>query len=83
MLTAEVHERLWVPPGCAHGFLVVSDLADFHYKVSAPYSPTNERSLRWDDLTLSITWPIEIGISPLVSPKDAIAASFEDCEKYD
>ena len=83
MLTAEVHERLWVPPGCAHGFLVVSEIADFHYKVSAPYSPTNERSLRWDDPTLSITWPIESGISPLVSPKDAIAASFEDCEKYD
>jgi dTDP-4-dehydrorhamnose 3,5-epimerase len=83
MLTAEAHERLWVPPGCAHGFLVVSDIADFHYKVSAPYSPTNERSLRWDDPTLSITWPIEIGISPLVSPKDAIAAPFEDCEKYD
>jgi dTDP-4-dehydrorhamnose 3,5-epimerase len=61
----------------------VSDLADFHYKVSAPYSPATERSLRWDDPTLSITWPIEIGISPLVSPKDAIAASFEDCEKYD
>jgi dTDP-4-dehydrorhamnose 3,5-epimerase len=83
MLTAEVHERLWVPPGCAHGFLVVSEIADFHYKVSSAYSPADERSLRWDDPTLSITWPIEIGISPLVSPKDAIAASFEDCEKYD
>ena len=83
MLTAEVHERLWVPPGCAHGFLVVSEIADFHYKVSSAYSPVDERSLRWDDPSLSITWPIEIGISPLVSPKDAIAAPFEDCEKYD
>ncbi|MCE9587125.1 MAG: dTDP-4-dehydrorhamnose 3,5-epimerase [Verrucomicrobia bacterium] len=82
-LTAEVHERLWVPPGCAHGFLVVSEIADFHYKVSSPYSPSDERSLRWDDPTLSITWPLDIGISPLVSQKDAIAASFEDCEKYD
>jgi len=83
MLTSEVHERLWVPPGCAHGFLVVSDIADFHYKVSSPYSPSNECSLLWNDPTLAIEWPLEIGISPLVSPKDAIATSFEECEKYD
>ena len=82
MLTSEAHERLWVPPGCAHGFLVVSELADFHYKVSAPYAPETERALRWDDATLSINWPIEPGISPIVSPKDAIASSFEECEKY-
>jgi dTDP-4-dehydrorhamnose 3,5-epimerase len=83
MLTADAHERLWVPPGCAHGFLVVSDTADFHYKVSAPYSPKDECSLRWDDHKLSIQWPLEIGITPMVSPKDAAAASFEECEKYD
>ena len=83
LLTADAHERLWVPPGCAHGFLVVSDTADFHYKVSAPYSPKDERALRWDDPKLSIQWPLEIGITPTVSPTDAIAASFEDCEKYE
>jgi dTDP-4-dehydrorhamnose 3,5-epimerase len=82
MLTSEAHERLWVPPGCAHGFLVVSDLADFHYKVSSPYAPETERALRWDDPTLSINWPLEVDILPIVSPKDAIAASFEECEKY-
>lgn len=82
MLTSEAHERLWVPPGCAHGFLVMSDLADFHYKVSSPYAPATERSLRWDDPTLSINWPLETGILPLVSAKDAIADSFEKCEKY-
>jgi dTDP-4-dehydrorhamnose 3,5-epimerase len=60
----------------------VSDLADFHYKVSAPYAPTTERSLRWDDPTLDIEWPLDIGISPLVSAKDANAASFAECEKY-
>ena len=83
MLTSESHERLWVPPGCAHGFLVVSDIADFHYKVSSPYAPAAERSLRWDDPTLAISWPIQIGIAPIVAAKDAAAASFVECEKYD
>ena len=82
-LTADAHERLWVPPGCAHGFLVVSDTADFHYKVSAPYRPDTERSLLWNDPDLAITWPLEIGIDPIVSAKDASAASFKECEKYE
>lgn len=82
-LTADAHERLWIPPGCAHGFLVVSETADFHYKVTTPYDPASERSLRWDDRDLGISWPIEIGITPIVSAKDAVAASFADCEKYD
>jgi len=81
-LTADAHERLWVPPGCAHGFLVVSLTADFHYKVTTPYRPDKECSLRWNDADLAITWPIEIGIAPIVSPKDAEAAAFDECEKY-
>ncbi len=83
MLTSDAHERLWIPPGCAHGFLVVSDSADFHYKCTGPYSPADERALRWNDVELGIPWPIEIGIEPTVSPKDAQAARFQDCEKYD
>ena len=82
VLNTETHDRLWVPPGCAHGFLVLSDIADFHYKVSAPYRPDMERSLRWNDPDLAIDWPIDIGLEPIVSPKDAAAASFADCEKY-
>ena len=82
-LTMDTHERLWIPPGCAHGFLVVSDTVDFHYKVTAPYDPATERSLRWDDSELGITWPIEIGANPVVSPKDAAALPFVECEKYD
>ena len=82
LLTADAHERLWVPPGCAHGFLVISDMADFHYKVTALYAPDSERALRWNDPTLGITWPIEIGIEPIISSKDASATSFDDCEKY-
>lgn len=83
ILNTDTHDRLWVPPGCAHGFLVLSDIADFHYKVSSPYRPETERALRWNDPDLSIDWPIEIGLEPIVSSKDASATTFHDCEKYD
>jgi dTDP-4-dehydrorhamnose 3,5-epimerase len=83
ILNTDTHDRLWVPPGCAHGFLVLSDIADFHYKVSTPYRPETECALRWNDPDLSIDWPIEIGLQPIVSSKDATAATFQDCEKYD
>lgn len=83
VLNTETHDRLWVPAGCAHGFLVLSDVADFHYKVSAPYRPDKECALRWNDKTLGIDWPIAIGLEPLVSPKDAIAATFQECVKFD
>lgn len=82
-LTSEIHERLWVPPGCAHGFLVVSQFADFQYKVTAPYNKQAERSLIWNDPTLNINWPLEGIEEIIVSPKDAVAQLFEDCEKYD
>jgi dTDP-4-dehydrorhamnose 3,5-epimerase len=83
VLNTETHDRLYVPPGCAHGFLVMSDVADFHYKATMPYAPATERDLRWNDPDLAIDWPIEIGLQPVVSVKDAEAASFADCEKYD
>lgn len=81
-LTADKHERVWVPPGCAHGFLVLSETADFHYKVTAPYAPASERSLRWDDATVGIKWPLPSGVAPILSAKDAAAPCFEECEKY-
>jgi len=68
-------------PFCAHGFMVLSETCDFFYKVTAPYNPQADRSLRWNDPDLAIDWPIEIGLEPIVSPKDAAAASFADCEK--
>lgn len=82
MLTSEAHERLWVPPGCAHGFLVMSEVADFHYKCTEYYDPSAERSLRWNDPELGIDWPLAVGIDPLVSEKDKVAAGFAECEKY-
>jgi dTDP-4-dehydrorhamnose 3,5-epimerase len=83
VLNTETHDRLWVPPGCAHGFLVLSDIADFHYKVTSAYRPDMERTLVWNDPDLAIDWPIEIGLEPLVSAKDSIAATFAACEKYE
>jgi dTDP-4-dehydrorhamnose 3,5-epimerase len=60
----------------------VSDTTDFHYKVTTPYALEAERALRWDDTTLAIDWPLEIGIEPILSAKDKAAPSFKDCEKY-
>ena len=82
MLTSEAHERLWVPPGCAHGFLVLSEVADFHYKCTNYYQPETERALLWNDATVGVEWPLPVGIDPIVSPKDAAAADFPSCEKY-
>jgi dTDP-4-dehydrorhamnose 3,5-epimerase len=70
-LSEDNHRQLWLPPGMAHGFIVLSDFADMQYKVSgSTYEPAAERSIRWDDTSLDIRWP-DIGIEPLVSPKDA------------
>jgi dTDP-4-dehydrorhamnose 3,5-epimerase len=60
-LSAENRRQLWVPPGFAHGFAVLSDFADFAYKVSGPYSPQDEHVLRWDDPALGIDWKLPSG----------------------
>jgi dTDP-4-dehydrorhamnose 3,5-epimerase len=68
LLSAENHRQLWVPPGLAHGFCVVSEQALFSYKCSAPYNPAAEGSLRWDDPEIGIEWPLDI--EPELSTKD-------------
>lgn len=70
ILSASNHRQLWIPPGLAHGFLVLSDTAEFLYKTTDYYAPEFERCLAWNDPTLNITWPLD-GIAPLVSAKDA------------
>ena len=67
-LTGRDHRQLWIPPGFAHGFLVVSDTADILYKVTDYYDPHSERCIAWNDPDLAISWP-EIA-SPLLSAKD-------------
>lgn len=79
-LSAENKRQLWVPPGLAHGFLVVSESAEFLYKTTDYWSPAHERSLSWDDPQLAIDWPLaETGLdAPRLSAKDAVATSWKD-----
>ena len=74
-LTAENHHQLWVPVGFAHGFLTLSDVAEVQYKASGFWNRSCERSLRWDDPTIAITWPLErVSVeTPLLAEKDAFA----------
>lgn len=76
-LSGTNHRQLWIPPGLAHGFLVLSDSADFLYKTTDYYEPKAERSLRWDDPALAIEWP-DVGMPPVLSGKDAAAAGLAD-----
>ena len=74
-LSGDAPKQLWIPPGFAHGFCVTSDSADFHYKCTTPYAPEAERSIRWNDPALAITWPVT---QPLLSSKDAAAPLLAD-----
>lgn len=77
-LSAENHRQMWVPPGFAHGFVVLSEQADFVYKVTANYAPADERSLLWNDPDLAIAWPITD--MPTLSKKDATAMTLKMAE---
>lgn len=80
-LTEENHLQLWVPPGYAHGFVVLSDRADFLYKTTDYYAPEFERCIRWNDRELGIDWKLN-GISPIVSEKDDAGSSFSKAEYF-
>lgn len=80
-LSGENHRQLWVPPGFAHGFLVLSDSADFLYKTTNYYAPQAERCIRWDDPALGIDWP-DAGMAPQVSAKDAQGVSLAQAEVF-
>jgi len=79
-LSAETHEMAWIPPGFAHGFLVLSEFAEFLYKTTDYYAPQFERSLLWNDPTLAIAWPLEG--EPLLSVKDRAALPLAECEVF-
>ncbi len=79
-LSAENKRQLWVPEGFAHGFLVISDTAEFLYKTTDYYAPAFERAIIWDDVTIGIAWPIEV--APSLSGKDQAAKSLLDAEVF-
>ena len=81
-LSADNHAMLWVPAGFAHGFMVLSDSADFLYRCTDFWAPQYERAIAWDDSDLAIRWPLPGGTAPLLSTKDAAAVRFRDAEYY-
>jgi len=73
-LTADNKHQLWIPPGLAHGFLVLSETADFLYKTTDYYAPAHERCILWNDPVLDVHWPLEG--QPILSAKDAAGLPF-------
>ena len=81
VLSADNKKQLWVPPGFAHGFLVLSDTAEFLYKTTDYWYPEHERSLLWSDPVLGIDWPLEG--EPMLATKDAVARRLTQCDCYE
>lgn len=75
-------KQLWVPPGFAHGFYVMSESADFQYKCTDYYSPDHERTLVWNDETVGVEWPVPKDTLPRLAAKDQAGLRFEECDTY-
>jgi dTDP-4-dehydrorhamnose 3,5-epimerase len=82
-LSAENKQELFIPPGFAHGFYVVSEWADVIYKATDYYAPQWERTILWNDVQINVAWPLLDGIPLLLSPKDANGKTFDQAEVYD
>ena len=81
-LSSENKHLLWIPPGFAHGFYVLSDWAEVLYKVTDIYSPEHERTLLWNDPAIGIEWPLAEGRPPLLSEKDRQGRPLSEAEVY-
>ena len=79
-LSEENHKQFWVPPGFAHGFVVLSETADFLYKTTNYYAPAHERCIAWNDPDIGITWPH--GLQPILSVKDQTGTSLAQAELF-
>ena len=75
------HRQMWIPPGFAHGFLVLSEYADFLYKVTDYYAPEHERTILWNDPALGIPWPLA-GMTPTLSKKDVAGVPLAAAEVF-
>ncbi|OWS70312.1 dTDP-4-dehydrorhamnose 3,5-epimerase [Polynucleobacter campilacus] len=81
-LSAENHQQLWIPPKLAHGFLVLSETAEFLYKTTNYYHPQSEACLAWNDSTVGVKWPLPAGIAPNMNAKDLAGLSWEKTPKF-
>ncbi|MFM1990468.1 MAG: hypothetical protein RJA99_3425 [Pseudomonadota bacterium] len=81
-LDAVSHRQMWIPPGFGHGFLVLSESADFLYKTTDYWYPEHERSVLWNDPAIGIDWPLA-GLAPTLAAKDAAAPRLESADLYD
>jgi dTDP-4-dehydrorhamnose 3,5-epimerase len=82
-LSQDNKKLMWIPPGFAHGFYVLSPEAEFIYKCTDYYAPEHERSIKWNDPDINIDWPITPDRPPLLSEKDEKGSSFQDAEVYE
>ena len=82
VISADKHQQIWIPPGFAHGFLVLSETAEFLYKTTDYYAPECERSLLWNDPSLAIEWPLAHGQTPVLAAKDAAALPLAQADCY-
>ena len=82
ILSADNKRQLWIPPGMAHGFVVLSESAEFLYKTTDYWAPEHERCIAWNDPTLAIAWP-QLSGEPLLSAKDAKGAAFLQAEVFE
>lgn len=80
LLSAENFRQLWIPKGFAHGFCVISEIAELQYKCTDVYDPTSELTIAWNDPTIGIEWPID---DPLLSDKDRVGQTLADCPTQD
>ena len=81
-LSAQNHKQLWIPPGLAHGFLVLSEAAEFLYKTTDYYHPQSEACLAWNDPTIGIEWPLPTGVQTNMNAKDTSGLSWNEAPKF-
>lgn len=81
-LSAENNKQMWIPPGLAHGFLVLTPTAEFLYKTTDYYDPTSEACLAWNDPSVGIKWPLPEGVSPNMNAKDLAGLSWDQVPKF-
>ncbi len=81
-LSAQNHRQMWIPPGLAHGFLVLSETAEVLYKTTDYYHPQSEICLAWNDPASGIQWPLPKGIEPIINSKDLIGLAWDTAPKF-